>query len=103
MGEFSVVFRNTPALGITSNGSKTTALIKWESQATGNGGVDSADNKLKFYIKQDNNVVIFKRNKEKLRKKVFNKSKDMKVNIKKATEFYDKKIHYCVVKGYRKC
>lgn len=62
-----------------------------------------ADNKLKFYIKQDNNVVIFKRNKEKLRKKVFDKSKDMKVNIKKATEFYNKKIHYCVVKGYRKC
>ncbi len=46
MGEFAVTFRNTPALGITSNGSKTTALIKWESQATGNGGVDSADNNL---------------------------------------------------------
>ncbi|MDA9930447.1 hypothetical protein N9E91_04310 [Alphaproteobacteria bacterium] len=46
MGEFSVVFRNTPALGITSNGSKTTALIKWESQTTGNSGVDSADNNL---------------------------------------------------------
>lgn len=62
-----------------------------------------ADNKLKFYIKQENNIVKFKKNKEKLQKKIFNKSKDMKVNIKKATEFYDKKIHYCVVKGYRKC
>ena len=46
MGEFAVAFRNTPALGITSNSSKTTALIKWESQSTGNGGVDSADNNL---------------------------------------------------------
>lgn len=62
-----------------------------------------ANDKLKFYIKQVNNVVIFKKNDEKLQKKVFNKSKNMKENIKKATEFYDKKIHYCVVKGYRKC
>jgi hypothetical protein len=46
MGEFAISFRNTPALGITSNSSKTTALIKWESQSTGNGGVDSADNNL---------------------------------------------------------
>jgi hypothetical protein len=46
MGEFAVTFRNTPALGITSNSSKTTALIKWESQSTGNGGTDSADNNL---------------------------------------------------------
>lgn len=46
MGEFAVAFRNTPALGITSNSSKTTALIKWESQSTGNGGTDSADNNL---------------------------------------------------------
>lgn len=61
------------------------------------------ENKLKFYIKQKNNVVTFKRNDEKKKKKVFNKSKDMKENIKKATEFYDKKIHYCVVKGYEKC
>lgn len=62
-----------------------------------------ANDKLKFYIKQENNVVTFKRNNEKLQKKVFNKSKNMKENIKKATDFYDKKIHYCVVKGYRKC
>ena len=61
------------------------------------------DDKLKFHIKQNNNVVTFKRNDEKKKKKVFNKSKDMKENIKKATEFYDKKIHYCVVKGYEKC
>lgn len=62
-----------------------------------------ANDKLKFYIKQENNVVTFKRNNEKLKKKVFNKSKNMKENIKKATDFYDKKIHYCVVKGYKKC
>ena len=61
------------------------------------------DDKLKFYIKQNNNVVTFKRNDEKKKKKVFNKSKDMKENIKKATDFYDKKIQYCVVKGYKKC
>ena len=61
------------------------------------------DDKLKFHIKQDNNVVTFKRNNEKSQKKVFNKSKNMKENIKKASEFYDKKIHYCVVKGYKKC
>jgi hypothetical protein len=62
-----------------------------------------ANDKLKFYIKQENNVVTFKKNDEKLQKKIFNKSKNMKENIKKATDFYDKKIHYCVVKGYRKC
>jgi hypothetical protein len=62
-----------------------------------------ANDKLKFYIKQENNIVTFKKNDEKLQKKVFNKSKNMKENIKKATDFYDKKIHYCVVKGYRKC
>lgn len=62
-----------------------------------------ANDKLKFHIKQENNVVTFKKNDEKLMKRVFNKSKNMKENIKKATEFYDKKIHYCVVKGYRKC
>tara|TARA_E500000178_G_C16514361_1_gene527243 strand:- start:303 stop:593 length:291 start_codon:yes stop_codon:yes gene_type:complete len=62
-----------------------------------------ANDKLKFHIKQDNNVVTFKKNDEKLKKKVFNKSKNMKENIKKATEFYDKKIHYCVVRGYKKC
>lgn len=61
------------------------------------------DDKLKFHIKQENNVVTFKKNDEKLHKKVFNKSKNMKENIKKATDYYDKKIHYCVVKGYRKC
>jgi len=61
------------------------------------------EDKLKFYIKQENNVVSFKKNDEKLQKKIFNKSKNMKENIKKATDFYDKKIHYCVVKGYRKC
>ena len=61
------------------------------------------DDKLKFYIKQENNVVTFKKNNGKLQKKVFNKSKDMKLNIKKASEFYDKKIHYCVMKGYKKC
>lgn len=61
------------------------------------------DDKLKFYIKQENNVVTFKKNDEKLHKKVFNKSRNMKENIKKATDYYDKKIHYCVVKGYRKC
>ena len=49
MGEFAISFRNTPALGITSNSSKTTALIKWESQSTGNGGVDSADNNLTIH------------------------------------------------------
>ena len=49
MGEFAVTFRNTPALGITSNSSKTTALIKWESQSTGNGGIDSADNNLTIH------------------------------------------------------
>ena len=62
-----------------------------------------ANDKLKFYIKQENNIVTFKKNNEKLKKKVFNKSKNMKENIKKATDFYDKKIHYCVVKGYKKC
>ena len=62
-----------------------------------------ANDKLKFYIKQENNIVTFKKNDEKLQKKVFNKSKNMKDNIKKATDFYDKKIHYCVVKGYKKC
>ena len=46
VGEFAVVFRNAPALGVTSNGGKTTGLIKWESQTTGNSGVDSADNNL---------------------------------------------------------
>lgn len=61
------------------------------------------DDKLKFYIKQENNVITFKKNNGKLQKKVFNKSKDMKLNIKKASEFYDKKIHYCVTKGYKKC
>ena len=58
--------------------------------------------KLKFHIKQKNNVVTYKRNNEKIKKKVF-KGKNMKDTIKKASKFYDKKIHYCVVKGYKKC
>lgn len=46
MGEFGGTFRNTPALGIPGNSGKTTALIKWESQSTGNSGTDSAHNNL---------------------------------------------------------
>ena len=59
--------------------------------------------KLKFYISQKNNKVSFKKNNGKLITKTFNKSKNMKTNIKQASQFYDKKIKYCVVKGYKKC
>ena len=59
--------------------------------------------KLKFYISQKNNKVSFKKNNGKLDTKTFNKSKNMKTNIKQASQFYDKKIKYCVVKGYKKC
>jgi len=59
--------------------------------------------KLKFYISQKNNKVSFKKNNGKLITKTFNKSKNMKTNIKRASQFYDNKIKYCVVKGYKKC
>ena len=59
--------------------------------------------KLKFYISQKNNKVSFKKNNGKLITKTFNKSKNMKTNIKRASHFYDNKIKYCVVKGYKKC
>jgi hypothetical protein len=59
--------------------------------------------KLKFRITQKNNKVTYKRNNEKMKTKVFNKSKNMKDNINKASNFYNKKIEYCVVKGYKKC
>jgi hypothetical protein len=62
-----------------------------------------SEEKLKFHITQKNNKVTYKRNNEKMKTKVFNKSKNMKDNINKATNFYNKKIEYCVVKGYKKC
>ena len=48
-------------------------------------------------------IILFSLKKimRKNKRKIFNKSKNMKENIKKASEFYDKKIHYCVVKGYK--
>ena len=58
--------------------------------------------KLKFHIKQKNNVVTYKINNGKLKKKVF-KGKNMKDTIKKATKFYNNKIKYCVTRGYKKC
>jgi hypothetical protein len=62
-----------------------------------------SEEKLNFHITQKNNKVTYKRNNEKMKTKVFNKSKNMKDNINKATNFYNKKIEYCVVKGYKKC
>jgi len=61
------------------------------------------EEKLKFHITQKNNKVTYKRNNEKMKTKVFTKSKSMKDNINKASNFYNKKIEYCVVKGYKKC
>jgi len=58
--------------------------------------------KHKFRIKQKNNVVTYKENNGKLKKKVF-KGKNMKDTIKKATKFYNNKIKYCVTRGYKKC
>ena len=55
-----------------------------------------------FHITQDNNKVTSQKNKGKKKVKTF-ETKNMKQNIKKATEYYDKKIEYCVVKGYKKC
>jgi hypothetical protein len=46
VGEFGYFFRNTPALGVTANGGKTTALIKWESQSNTNSGTDQPDNNI---------------------------------------------------------
>jgi hypothetical protein len=46
VGEFGYFFRNTPALGVTANDGKTTALIKWESQSLSNSGTDLPDNNI---------------------------------------------------------
>ena len=62
-----------------------------------------SEEKLKFHITQKNNKVTYKRNNEKMKTKVFTKSKSMKDNINKATNFYNKKIKYCATKGYKKC
>ena len=62
-----------------------------------------SEENLKFHITQKNNKVTYKRNNEKMKTKVFTKSKSMKDNITKASNFYNKKIEYCVVKGYKKC
>ena len=61
-----------------------------------------SEEKLKFHITQKNNKVTYKRNNEKMKTKVF-KSKNRKDNINKATNFYNKKIEYCAIKGYKKC
>ena len=46
VGEYAVAYNNTPALGVTSNGGKTTALLKWHSQTIGNAPADLPDNNL---------------------------------------------------------
>ena len=48
-GEFSVQYLNIPALGVTSNSSRTTNLLKYHTQTIANGTVDSAENSVTIH------------------------------------------------------
>jgi len=49
IGEFGVTYRNIPALGITSNSSRTTNLLKFHSQTTGQGTADTPYNSVTIH------------------------------------------------------
>jgi len=49
VGEYSIRYLNTPALGVSTNGNKTTALLLFHSQKTNNADDDTLENSVTIH------------------------------------------------------
>lgn len=49
VGEYNIKYLNTPALGVSTNGNKTTGLLLFHSQTTANGTDDMVENSVTMH------------------------------------------------------